>query len=100
MKNLPTAPNAALILVAAGWLLVACGGLPMPNDALSALSGARSAAAMTAPRHTSVALILAGMICLAQSLRLAVYSFPVARIRAACTFAAFIIPVVFIVLHL
>jgi hypothetical protein len=97
MKNLPTAPNAALMLVAAGWLLVACGGLPITGDALSSV---RDGALTTAPRHTSVALILAGAICLAQSLRLAVYSFPVARIRAACTFVAFIIPVLVIVLHL
>lgn len=96
MHNPSALANVALVLVVAGWALASYAFLSMIGDPLPTVSHARIEAA----RHTALALLLLGVLSLAMSLWLASRSFSAARIRASCTFAAFVIPATVIIANL
>lgn len=86
------AANLALALVVFGWLLSAYGSLSQLGDPGPSVPRAE----IDARRHTSGAILVAGIVSLLTAIWLSGYSFSVARWRASFALLACVIPIVVI----
>jgi ABC-type spermidine/putrescine transport system permease subunit II len=87
-----TAANLAMMLVAVAWPLAIYGALSQLGDPSPSVSNAQ----LNAARHSSLAILLTGVLSLIAASWLSGYAFHGARRRAALTLAAVVMPAVVI----